>query len=384
MDVRTKLLLMNDSFDTGGTERQFATMARALERRFQVTVACLRKEGAFLDQLGAVEEFRLNGGLLSLGSFAARARLVRLLRRRRIRVCHSFDWYSNVVLAPVARLAGVPAILGSHRNLGDWLSPAKFRLQDFAYRFCHRVVCNSAAAAAQLAARGVPQYKLVVIPNALPAGVFAEALPALAPAPGRVRIGMLARMNSPVKNYPMLLRAAARLSPARGDFELTLVGDGQLRPALETQAQELGLGDRVQFLGERSDVREILASLDIGVLCSRSESLSNAILEFMAAGLPVVATAVGGNPELVDPGRTGMLVPSDDDAALAGALEYLIGHAAERRAWGSNARAFALERFTLAAIVEQYERLYDSLLPRASGLTAQAAPGESETEPELT
>ena len=359
------LFLMNDSLGTGGTERQFARLAQALPRdHFRVEIGCLRREGAFLDGLGEVAEFHFGGGSATAASLAARVRLARHLRARNIQIAHSFDWYSNLAMIPVARLAGVAGVIGSHRNLGDWFSPAQFRAEDWAFRMAHRVVCNSQAAAAQLAGRGVPASKLVVIANALPESAFLPAAPSLPPARNRVRIGMIARMGA-VKDHAMLLRAAARLLADNADGpEFVLVGDGPLRAGLETMAAELNISSHVRFLGERHDVAEVLASLDIAVLCSTSESLSNAILEAMAAGKPVVATRVGGNPELVQAGETGLLVPSGDDGALAAALTHMMHHPAERHAWGQNAHRFAREHFGLESILSQYENLYSSLLAR--------------------
>lgn len=358
---------MNDSFGIGGTERQFARLAQALNRgQFEVHVGCLKKRGAFLPDVGEVEEFNHGGGFLSRKAFRARNRLFRHLRAHQFQIAHSFDWYANVAMIPIARLAGVPAIIGSHRQLGAWMAPAQFRAQDWAFRLCRRVVCNSEAARAQLRDRGVPERKLVVIPNALPERALNEVVPAFLPSTGCVRVGMVARMNNAVKNYPMLLRAVARLRPRFPHVEFLLVGDGPLRPQLEAMARQLGVAEVVQFLGERQDIPAVLASLDLAVLCSTSESLSNAIIEALASGKPVVATNVGGNPELVRAGETGLLVPSDDDAALANALAFLIEHPELRAAWGKQARTFALQRFGLEEVCRRYQNLYCEAMDESS------------------
>jgi glycosyltransferase involved in cell wall biosynthesis len=356
------VFLMNDGLSGGGTERQFTRIAGTLSRaRFAVHVGCLRKEEAFAAELGEVAEFRL-GGLLSARAFRSRARLWRHLRARRVQLAHSFDWYSNLTLAPVARLAGVPAVLGSHRSLGDFFTPAHFRLQDAAFRLCDRVVCNSEAAAGQLAGRGVPGRKLVVISNGLPQSAFDAAEPAEPRAAGVLRVGLVARMNDPVKQHPLFLGAAARVHARFPGVEFWLVGDGPLRPQLEALASELGIAGAVKFLGERMDVTAVLASLDLTVLCSSSESLSNAILESMAAGVPVVATRVGGNPELVEHERTGLLTPPGDEAALAAAIERMLRRPEERRAWGQLGRGRARARFSLEGVLARYADLYDAVL----------------------
>ena len=134
---------------------------------------------------------------------------------------------------------------------------------------------------------------------------------------------MIARMNTRAKNHSIFLRAAARLHAKYPNLEFVLAGDGPLRGQLEQEAQSLGLGDRAIFLGDRRDIPAVLASLDVSVLPSQSESLSNSILESMAAGVPVVATNVGGNPELITSER-GFLVEPDNDSALADALDRLL------------------------------------------------------------
>jgi len=170
-------------------------------------------------------------------------------------------------------------------------------------------------------------------------------------------------MNTAAKNHRCFLRAAARLQSKFLDAEFVLAGDGPLRAELEREAEKLGLGQQVVFLGDRRDISAVLASLDVSVLPSSSESLSNAILESMAAAVPVVATRVGGNPELVTP-ETGALVPPDDDAALAEALGRLLDDPSLRSELGRNAQRFAQANFTTEAMGRRYEELYTDLLKR--------------------
>ncbi len=148
--------------------------------------------------------------------------------------------------------------------------------------------------------------------------------------------------------------------PVSGVF----IGDGPLRTALQEQAQALGIAQRVHVLGRRDDVPALLSQLDIFVLTSRSEGMSNTILEAMATGLPVVATAVGGTPEMVLDGETGRLVPPDDPEALERALTPLLIDAAPRRRMGQQARRRVESRFSLPAMVQAYETLYEQLLTR--------------------
>ena len=239
----------------------------------------------------------------------------------------------------------------------------RFWAQRCVFQLCDRVVCNSRTGADYLRERGgIPESKLAVIPNGLPDTAFEAARSAFPKVSGVLRAGMVARMNHPAKNHTAFLQMAAKVAKTHPQVEFVLVGDGPLRSSLETEGAALGLGNKVVFLGERHDIPAILASLDVAVLTSKSESLSNAIMEAMAAGLPVVAARVGGNPELVKDGETGFLVPSGDDDAFASALRKLLDSADLRAAFGARANCEAKSRFRLDNICKQYQDLYHSVL----------------------
>jgi glycosyltransferase involved in cell wall biosynthesis len=298
--------------------------------------------------------------------------LTRHLRNLKIELAHAFDFYANLTLIPAARLARVP-VLGSHRQIGDLLTPAQFRAQLTMFRWCARVVCNSRAAADRLLQAGLPERKIVVIGNALPPESFAETSPALPRSPGILRVGMIARMNASYKNHQVFLRAAARLSRKLPNVEFLLVGDGPLRPEFELQAAGLGLGDRIRFLGDRRDIAAVLASIDLSVVPSASESLSNVMLESMAAGVPIVATDVGGNSELAGASR-GVLVPPDDDEGLASAIERVLTHPELRSSISRDAREFAKANFSAETIRSQYRSLYADVLAERAGARSGVNP----------
>jgi len=355
---------MTNSFEVGGSERQFAALAGSLNRAaFQVHLGCIQQRGAFLDGLGHVSEFPLGGSLYRLKSMWTRLRLAQYLRQNQVAVAHAFDFYTNLTLIPAARLAGVPVVVGSQRQLGDLLSHSKARVQAAVFRWCDVVVCNSRAAADRLIEQGLAERRVAVIGNGLPVSAFFETLPAIPRRSGVLRVGMIARMNALSKNHKCFLRAAARLCGRLPGVEFLLVGDGRLRPELEREAQSLGLKAQVSFLGDRQDIPAILASLDVSVLPSSSESLSNAILESMAAGVPVVASRVGGNPELVGRNR-GILVAPDNETAFADAMERLLRDLAMRAEFGRNAKQFALANFTLEHMRKRHEDLYAALLEK--------------------
>lgn len=166
----------------------------------------------------------------------------------------------------------------------------------------------------------------------------------------------------PVKDHGTALRAMARVAEHSSDSVLVLVGDGEERGALEGVVSELGLGERVRFLGVREDVPDLLGASDVFLLTSVSEGVSLTLLEAMSAGLPVVTTAVGGNPEVVEDGVTGLLAGRGDDEGLAGALVRLLGDGALRERMGEAGRARAHERFDQGRMIRAYRAVYDQLL----------------------
>jgi glycosyltransferase involved in cell wall biosynthesis len=361
--ARPALFLMTNTLETGGSERQFVTMASALQReRFSVDLGCLRPFGPFLSEVPGILEFSAGGSLFGWQSIRSRMALARFLRAQKTAVAHAFDFYSNLMMIPAARLAGVPVVLGSHRQLGDLLTSTQFRAQNAVFRMCDRVVCNSRAAAECLRSTGMQGGKLEIIPNGLPEELFARVEPALPRVSGVVRVGMIARMNHAVKKHDLFLRVAARVASRVPHLRVVLVGDGPLRADLEKLAEGLKMRDRVDFLGDRRDIRAILASLDITVLPSSSESLSNVIMESMAAGVPVVASNVGGNPELVENGKTGFLFAAGNEEQFADALEKLVAQPELRKQFGSSARQQALAEYSIPRVRDRYQDLYMSLL----------------------
>jgi glycosyltransferase involved in cell wall biosynthesis len=355
---------MINSFETGGSERQFAALARSLDpESFRLHLGCVMQKGSFLEGFGDVPTFGLGGSLYKWQSIMARLRLARHLRDQDVQIAHSFDFYTNLTLIPAARLARVPVVIASQRQLGDLLTSGQSRVQTAMFRWCDAVVCNSRAAADLLIARGLPASKTVVIGNGLPASAFAQAQPALPRISGRMRVGMIARMNTYSKNHRIFIQVASSLCSQYPELDFVLAGDGPLRGELEREAESLGCKNRVSFLGDRRDIPAVLASLDVSVLPSASESLSNVILESMAAGVPVVANKVGGNIELLGEGRGVLIEPNDKDA-LAQAVISLAGEAGRGLEIGRRAKEFARANFSLENMRMRHEQLYLELLRR--------------------
>ena len=358
------LFLMTNSFETGGTERQFVTLIRSLDpSAFRLHLGCIQTKGGFSEGLGRVPQFELGGSLYKFQSWKTRWRLSRHLQNHKIAIAHAFDFYTNLTLIPAARIARVPVVIGSHRQIGDLLTPAQFRAQAAVFRWCDRIVCNSRAAAESLLQHGLSKNRVVIIRNGLPESAFAKTEPALARSPKVLRVGMIARMNARYKNHDLFLRVAAQLCEEFSSVEFLLIGDGPLRSHLERQVKDLRIANRVRFLGDRRDIPAILASLDISVVPSASESLSNVILESMAAGVPVIASQVGGNFELLGDDR-GVLFPAGNEAALHACIARFLRDAELRARIAEKACRFARSNFMVEHIAKLYEDLYVELLAK--------------------
>jgi L-malate glycosyltransferase len=360
---------MVNTFETGGSERQFSVLAKNLTPpQFETHLGCVSRRGPLAYNFPEAAEFPLGGSLFKWRSLCTRFNLSRHLRQRHVQIAHAFDFYTNLTLIPAARLARVPVVIGSHRQLGDLMSPAQFRAQAAAFRWCDAVVCNSQAAATRLITAGLSPDKIAVIGNALTEEVFATAPAAFAKRSGVLRVGMVARMNHRYKNQSGFLRIAAQIHQRMPNVEFVLVGDGPLRRELEREAANLGLRASALFLGDRQDMPAVLASLDVAVNTSDSESLSNVILEAMAAGLPTVAYNVGGNPELLNIER-GILIPAGNESGIADAVQNLLENSTLREQLGGNARQFTKENFSLAQVRQRYIDLYSNLLQKRRGGT---------------
>ena len=369
-----RVFLMINSFETGGSERQFAALARSLDPdRFPLSVGCIQTKGPLRELFGDVPRFRLGGSVYGWKSWHSRWQLARHLRRNKIEVAHAFDFYTNLTLVPAARAARVPVIIASQRQLGDLLSSTQSRVQRLAFAMSTAVVCNSHAAADALVRDGVPAAKIHVIGNALAPESFVDTPPFVPRHAGVLRVGMIGRMNARYKNHHGFLSAAVALLRSFPQTEFLLAGDGPLRAELEAECARLGISGQVKFLGDRRDIPAVLASLDVVVSPSDSESLSNVILESMAAGLPVAATSVGGNPELVTADR-GVLVPPHDVDALAAATARLLQSSELRAEMGENARRFVRANFSAQSVTAQYEALYADLLTGRSGRVTAKTP----------
>ena len=387
---RIRLVKFLTIFGIGGTEKQVVNLTKRMDRgAFDVSFGCTNRWGALLDEVVKrqgieVAEYPLNS-LYGMNALRQQFRFSRALRKSRTQIVHSYNFYANVFCIPAAKLAGVPCLVASIRDLGVYLSPAKLRLQRWVCCLADRIVVNAGAIRDWLVEEGYPAHKIVVIRNGVDVSRFGArndgaalrrelGLPAKAPL-----VTMLARL-SPVKGIDQFLEAAAKLRGTHPDACFLLVGecytrgsqreivvDQAYRKELQDKVDRLGLTDRVMFTGLRKDVPDVLAASAVSVLPSLSEGISNTLLESMAAGVPVVATRVGGTPEAVTDGEQGLLVPPGDATALASAISRILSDPLLAARLGNNGRRRVIEEFSFEAVVRRTEALYRDLLAAKRG-----------------
>ena|SRR5882724_10454979 len=373
----TRVLHLVDTLNIGGTENQMVQTAVRLHRLgYHVTVGCLRAEGPLLPVLEnagiPVVEFRKKKTLLSLGGLVQLFRLVFFLHQGKFQVLHAHDLWSNLLGVPAAWLARTPVIISSRRYLADleWYRPWKDKVLSVIYRRSTFVVVNSQAVRTLLVNRyrGLSAEKIHVIYNGVDVDHFAAAradrerlLPGV--ASGRQLIAVLANMYSPTKGHSHLISAARTLCLSVPEVMFLMIGDGSERPRLQQQVSELGLEKHFLFLGRRKDIAELLACCQLAVLPSETESLPNAVLEVMSAGLAVVATSTGGTLEIIDGGVDGLLVPPQNPQILAASLLQLLQEPQLARRLAKAGQEKMRSHFGFDRLIAELEQLYE--LPRS-------------------
>jgi glycosyltransferase involved in cell wall biosynthesis len=357
-----------------GAEVLVAETVRRLRGRIDPVVLCLDGIGALGERLLAQGVPVVNLGRRPGRDWRVALRLARELKARRIEVAHAHQYTPFFYAATARALLRRPPklILTEHgRHFPDVVSPVRRAANRLLFDHLADAVnaCCAFSARALCRVDGFSGARIEVVENGIEVERYGTAPDRAALRrsldldPGRRYVITVARFH-PVKDHATLLRGFAGLRGACSDVDLLLAGDGGLRPDLERLTRELGIESRVRFLGVRSDVAALLEAADVFALTSLSEAASLTVLEAMASRLPVVVTAVGGNPEMVREGVEGLLIPRGDASALTGALARLLDQPARAAAMGRAGRARVEERYRLGGTVESYWRLYQRLTGR--------------------
>jgi len=358
----------------GGSERQVLNIRAGLDQsRFDLHLGCFGclNEQIAVDLSGTPLEVYKIQNLYGLRAIKECLRLASYLKRHHIDIVHAYNFYANVFALPAARLARVPVVLASIRDTGENLTARQRAVNKIFCRMADRVVVNAEAIKRTLVAEGYRPERITVIPNGIVCPPLRSDQDRLLHrefglSPNDVLIGVVARIARG-KGLEYFLEAALAVTARIPQVKFLIVGDNSFNPEyreeLKRQTVKLGLQDRVIFTGFRLDVPNILASLAVSVLPSiNGEGLSNSLLESMAAAVPVVATTVGGNPEVVVDGETGLLVPPRNAAALAEAICRVLRTPGLRNTLGQAGRRRVLEHFSNERMIRNVERLYGELL----------------------
>ncbi len=355
----------------GGTENQLAKLINNLDKkRFKTYLVCLKHsdnfEGLPLDS----EKITLN-----LNSFKSPRFILKLikfrsfLRREQIDIVQSYFLDANIFAILSARLAGVKKIISCRRDMGFWYNRKNLFILRVLSGCVDRFLVNSIAIKKNISrAEKIPLDKIDVIYN----GIQLDCYRAGTDAKERLRkelnipadhivVGCIANLNRKVKRVDRFIRAASLVSRSAKKVSFLIIGDGYLRDELTRLADELNIGDKTVFTGLRNDIPALLRTIDIGVLTSDSEGISNSILEYMAAGLPAVVTDVGGNPELIEDNHEGFLVPPERIEAIADSVLKLVNDQKLRQTFGRNGMQKAYSEFSLENMVQKTENYYYNL-----------------------
>lgn len=379
-----RILYVIGTLDLGGAELHLKLIAPRLKRLgWEPTIYCLGRRGAQADEIqaagvdvigpplpmAAIWRFIL---LRPIRLAASAVGLLIQLISRRPQIAHFFLPASYAVGGPLALLARTPNRVMSRRSLNLYQQklPLVASLEHWLHKRMNAVLGNSEAVVRELIElEGCPPNRIGLIHNGIDTKAFfgqpgkADIRDQLSIDPESF-VAIIVANLIPYKGHADLLDALSRVRDRLPQtWTLLCVGrDDGILPQLEDLARAQGIADRVRFLGERKDVPRLLAAADAGVLCSHQEGFSNAILEGMAAGLPMVVTDVGGNGEAVLDGETGFVVPPRDPEALGEAMLKLASDPSRRAKQGKKARARVEAHFSIQTCVGKYDRLYSALL----------------------
>ncbi|HEY6247767.1 MAG TPA: glycosyltransferase [Pyrinomonadaceae bacterium] len=378
--MKPAVLQLIDSFNQGGSEWQALQLTRHLSHNnnFAIHLASLSPEGPLRSSIadlsvGPIPSFPLNS-FYDANAVRQLKHCVQWLKSYDIKIIHTHDFYTNVFGMAAAALARLPVRIASMRETAEMRTSAQKQVQRGAYALAHQIIANSKAVEEKLVRDGVPKTKVSVIYNGLDVRRVSNqtsrsavlSLLGLPEDPARARrfVTIVANMRHEVKDYPMFLRAAQAVKKAVPDAAFLLAGEGELTDGLQRLASELGVSAATFFLGRCEKIAELLSISEVCVLSSKAEGFSNSILEYMAAGRPVVATNVGGAPEVIVEGETGYLVSPGDDATMAARIISLLQDAERAKQFGAAGKLLVERNFSCESQLTRTEELYNRLLQR--------------------
>jgi len=373
---KVRVLHLIGSLSAGGAERNLYYLGPHFKTsRFDHSICCMISRGEFAEELewAGVEIFEM--GYRRRYFLSAVMKLADILRRENIALLHTHLFESGLVGRLAAWLAGTPVIITHEHGKTLWKKPYHHMFERLAlWRTDMRIVVSEDIRQLRMKYEGTPETKLVLIENAVDSerfGVDDETRDKVRSDLGvgdYFVVGTVGR-HVAAKDYDLFLEAARRLLEGNSRMRFLMVGDGHLRAGLEARARDFGLEGSVLFLGNRTDIPELLAAMDLYLITSVREGLPISLIEAMLAARPIVSTAVGGIPDVLAEGKTGLLVESGSADAIVEAVTGLMGRPERMAAMGRAAREEALTRYSPARVLEKLDRLYARLL-EAKGIAS--------------
>jgi glycosyltransferase involved in cell wall biosynthesis/fucose 4-O-acetylase-like acetyltransferase len=378
-----RVCFMIDTLKVGGVESQLLLLLRQLDRsRIQPYLCLLDGCGEASRSLEPSDCPVLRLGVRSLhhpSSLLRALQLARFLRHHRIDVLQLFFADSTYFGAPVGRIAGVPVIVRSRLDIGFWVRPIDRWLGRICTWLVDATLANCEACRRSVVVdEGADPDSVVIIPNGVDLARFAkfQELKGDSISAGCARVGVVANL-SPWKAIDLLVRAAAILVEHHPSIRFQVAGEGGLRAELDCLIRSLGLQDRFELLGTVADIPAFLSTLDVAVLCSRTEGAPNAIVEYMIAGRPIVVTDVGGNRELIEDETHGLVVPPESASHLAAAIHRLLQDRSLAARLAGNARRKGVAEHSAEVYARRYEDFYRRCYEKNNLPDSEAEGGES-------
>ena len=378
MKSKIKIAYIIDSINSvAGTEKQLLQTIQHLNKeRFEVKLICLRKPSSiFHTDRRNFEYIELDiKRLFSMKALFGILWLIYYLRKRRIDIIQTLFFDATLVGVTAGRIAGVKNIISCRRDLGFWHTSKLLRVLRIINKMTTRVLTNSYAVKVHTSkCENLPESKIDVIKNGIHLNQFGGIVSkesfrkSFAIPDDDYIIGIVANLNRHVKRIDVFINMALEVLKVIPNVSFQIVGDGHLRHKLEQLAARLDISNKIFFMGRKKEIYSIIENWDIGVLSSDSEGFSNAILEYMEVGLPVVATNTGGNSEVIEEGVNGVLVSPGDYKLMAEKICRLLQDNKKRLEMGKNAKSLIRQEYAWVNKIREIESYYYNLSRRKNG-----------------
>jgi glycosyltransferase involved in cell wall biosynthesis len=359
-EKKIKILFCIDGLTRGGTELQLVGLIERLNmEKYTPYLLTIRDTDTTLTPHNCQHLSWSVPSLFSFSGITALIKLIIFLHQEKIGVVQTFFQDSTLLSGTAAFLARVPVRIACFRDLGFWQNRKQAMALKQIYKGMSGFICNADIVREHFITHfDIERNKMQVLRN----GIDVDALPYVDHSQTYATVGIVGNMTRQVKRTDLFIKAAAIVSKKYPEMRWHIIGDGYLRKDLETLAQALEVFDKIHFAGRVSDVADYLEKLDIGIISSDSEGLSNALLEYMFKGVTAVATEVGGNSELIEHEHTGLLVPPNDEHALASAIVRLIEDRSFKNQLAQAARQKAEQEYSWKKCVASHDHYYNTLL----------------------